>query len=86
MTQAQMMNYTIKTDSEELRDKILDWIEKNNDPPWDVRIDAWSSDDDDEGKWGLFVDGGTVSMKRKLLSAFKGLPLSIDESTDSYNL
>jgi hypothetical protein len=54
--------------------------------PWDVRISAWSPDDDDEGKWGLFIDGGTVSMKRKLLSAFKGRPLSIDASTDSYNL
>ena len=82
MTQSEMMNYTIKADSEELRDKILDWIEKNNDPPWDVTISTWNPDDDDDGKWGLFVDGGTVSMKRELLSAFKGLPLSIAESAD----
>jgi hypothetical protein len=86
MTQPEMMNYTIKTDSEELRDKILDWIEQNNNVPWDVRISTSNPDDDDEGKWGLFIDGGTVSMRRKLLSAFKGQPLSIDASADSYNL
>jgi len=78
-----MMNYEIRTDSEELRDKIMDWTSNIN-APWRVTVSTWSPDDDREGKWGLFIDGGTVSTKRKLLSAFKAESLSIQESGESY--
>jgi len=83
MTRPQMMNYEIRTDSEELRDRIVDWTSNIN-APWRVTVNTWSPDDDREGKWGLFIDGGTVSTKRKLLSAFKGESLSIQESGESY--
>jgi hypothetical protein len=79
-----MMNYEIRTDSEELRDRIVDWTTHNINAPWRVTVSTWCPDDDREGKWGLFIDGGTVSTRRKLLSAFKGESLSIQESGESW--
>jgi hypothetical protein len=48
-----------------------------------VSIQTWAPADDDAEKWGLFIDGGTVSTKKKLLSAFQGESFSIHESGDS---
>jgi hypothetical protein len=78
-----MMNYTIKSDSEELRDRILSWAQINIKVPWVVTISTSRPNDDAEGKWSLFIDGGTVSTKKKLLSIFKGESFSVSESGES---
>jgi hypothetical protein len=79
-----MMNYTIKTDSEELRNKILNWLEINICPPWTVTIDTWSPDDDDEGKWASSSTAERSPPRERVLSAFKGELFSIQESGESY--
>ena len=83
MTRPRMMNYEIKADSEVLRDRILKWTETNISVPWTVSIQTWDPADDVDGKWGLFIDGGAVSTKRKLLAAFKSDPFSIHKSGTS---
>jgi hypothetical protein len=83
MTRPKMMNYTIKSDNEELRDRILSRAETNIKVPWVVTISPSSPNGDPEGKWGLFIDGGTVSTKKKLLSAIKGESFCVSESGES---
>ena len=83
MTQPSMVNYEIKADNEDLRDRILAWAESNIHAPWEVRFNTWDPEDDDENKWGMFVDGGTVGTRRKLLAAFQGEPFIIRGSGDS---
>jgi hypothetical protein len=83
MTKPLMMNYTITADNEAMRDQIVRWIETNITVPWELRMSSWGPDEDNEGKWGLFVDGGTVSTKRKRLSAFPDSSFVVQESGES---
>lgn len=82
MAKPQMMNYEIKVDSEELRDKILYWAEANISAPWTISMNTRGPDDD--RKWCLFIDGGKASTKRKLTSAFRGKGFSIHQSGESW--
>jgi hypothetical protein len=83
MNKPQIMIYRIKADSKELRDKIRDWSEINIKVSWNFGISTWDPSADDEGKWGLLIDGGTVQIKEKLLSAFQGRAFIIQESDEN---
>jgi hypothetical protein len=71
MTRAKMMNYEVKADTQDLRDRILAWAEENIRADWTIAFNTWSPDEDNSGKWGLFIDGGTVGTKRRLLAAIQ---------------
>ena len=64
MTRPMMMNYEIRADTEDLRDRIAAWAETNINVDWMVAISTWTPEDDTDGKWGISIDGGTVGMKR----------------------
>jgi hypothetical protein len=84
MTRPKMMNYEVKADTQDLRDRILAWAETNILADWTTRFHSWSPHEDNSRKWGLFIDGGTVGTKRRLLAAFFGEPFSTTESGESW--
>jgi hypothetical protein len=84
MTEPEMMNYVIRADTQDLRDRILAWAETNIIADWAMVLRTWTPDDDMYEKWGLFIDGGTVDTMGKLLAHFRGEPFSIEESSDSW--